>query len=259
MVADVDLRRRFSGLDRLWGPKAADRVRHAHIVVVGVGGVGSWTVEALARTGVGHLTLIDLDQVSESNINRQIQALEGTVGQAKVLALKERIAQINPNCMVQCIEDWVTADNCDDLLSSLAKPVDALVDACDQVRAKCALALWAQSHRTPFIGVGAAGGKHMAHRVAIEDLSVITHDPLLAQVRQRLRKAGAPAAGRRMGWHYVYSNEPVVRPQEADMCDATLNCSGYGSLVSVTATFGLCAAGWVMAHLADGHLQKLQK
>jgi tRNA A37 threonylcarbamoyladenosine dehydratase len=259
MVAEAALRRRFSGLDRLWGSEAADLVRNAHIVVVGVGGVGSWTVEALARTGVGRLTLIDLDQVAESNINRQIQALDGTIGQAKVLALKERLAQINPMCVVDVVEEWVTPENCDDLLGSVSRPIDALIDACDQVRAKVVLAQWTQRRGVHFVGVGAAGGKHMAHRVSVDDLSSITHDPLLAQVRQRLRKSGAPAAGRRMGWTYVYSNEPVARPQEAQMCDATLNCRGYGSLVSVTATFGLCAAGWIMEKIAQHRLQKSQK
>jgi tRNA threonylcarbamoyladenosine dehydratase len=252
----ADLQRRFSGLDRLWGPTAAQAVRDAHVVVVGVGGVGSWTVEALARSGVGHLSLIDLDQVAESNINRQIQALDDTVGMAKVQALKDRIAHINPSCRVDCIEEWVTPDNCQALLADLAGPIHAVIDACDQVKAKVALATWAQAHPGVFLGIGAAGGKSAAHRVAIEDLSQITHDPLLAQVRQRLRKAGAAAMGKRMGWQYVYSTEPVTRPTQADLCDATLNCSGYGSLVSVTATFGLCAAGWVMTEIAKSNLKK---
>jgi tRNA A37 threonylcarbamoyladenosine dehydratase len=256
MATDSDLQRRFSGLDRLWGMGHAERVRQSHVVVVGVGGVGSWAVEALARTGVGHLTLIDMDHVAESNINRQIQALEDTVGMAKVQALAKRIAQINPVCQVNGIEEWVTPDNIDALFAEVSTPVDALIDACDQVRAKVALAQWAKGRSMHFVGVGAAGGKHMAHRVAVDDLSHITHDPLLAQVRQRLRKAGAPASPKRMGWSYVYSNEPVARPQEGDSCDATLNCSGYGSLVSVTATFGLCAAGWVMEKIAKQELQK---
>jgi tRNA A37 threonylcarbamoyladenosine dehydratase len=255
-MSGADLQRRFSGLDRLWGPASAQAVRDAHVVVVGVGGVGSWTVEALARSGVGQLTLIDLDQVSESNINRQIQALDDTVGMAKVLALKERIAHINPSCQVHCIEEWITQDNCAPLLSSIAGPVHGLIDACDQVKAKVALAAWAKDQPGVFLGIGAAGGKSAAHRVAIDDLAGVTHDPLLAQVRQRLRKAGAPAMGKRMGWQYVYSTEPVAKPAQVDLCDATLNCSGYGSLVSVTATFGLCAAGWVMTQLAQSNLKK---
>lgn len=174
MTLFADLDRRFSGLDRLWDPTRADRVRRSHVVVVGVGGVGSWAVEALARTGVRHLSLIDLDHVAESNINRQIQALEGTLGMAKVQALAERIAQINPSCRVDCIEEWVTPDNIESLLGALTQPVDGLIDTCDQVRSKVALAQWSKTRPVHFVGVGAAGGKHMAHRVAIDDLSQIT-------------------------------------------------------------------------------------
>lgn len=218
--------------------------------------MGSWAVEALARSGVCQLSLIDLDQVAESNINRQIQALDTTVGQAKVTALQERIALINPQCRVNIIEEWVTPDNVHDLLGALGSLPHAIIDACDQVKAKVALALWAREHDVLFVGVGAAGGKSAAHRVAIDDLARITHDPLLAQVRQRLRKAGAPQQGRPMKWSYVYSTEPVAASALGDSCDATLNCSGYGSLVSVTATFGFCAAGWVMEKLAHASLQK---
>ncbi|MEY2804638.1 MAG: hypothetical protein RL657_1974 [Pseudomonadota bacterium] len=255
MTPTADTQRRFSGLDRLWGAHA-QQVRSSHVAVVGVGGVGSWAVEALARSGVGQLSLIDLDQVAESNINRQIQALDGTIGLAKVQALQQRIARINPLCRVNPIEEWVTPDNLDDLMGALGSRPDALIDACDQVKAKVALALWAREQNVLFMGVGAAGGKSAAHRVAIDDLARITHDPLLAQVRQRLRKAGAPSQGRPMKWSYVYSTEPVTPSVLGDVCDATLNCSGYGSLVSVTATFGFCAAGWVMEKLAHTSLQK---
>lgn len=251
-MGTADLPRRFSGLDRLWGADTAQTVRQGHVVVVGVGGVGSWAVEALARSGVGRLTLIDLDHVAESNINRQIQALTSTLGMAKTQALRERIQDINPDCQVQGIEEWISPENCDDLLGALSHPVDALLDACDQVKAKVALALWAQRHQVTFIGVGAAGGKQQAHRVEVSDLSAITHDPLLAQVRQRLRKAGAPAPGRAMGWSYVHSTESVQRPSQGGVAnDSSLNCSGYGSLVTVTATFGLCAAGWAMSQMAQ--------
>ena len=256
MMVTVDQDRRFSGLDRLWGTTRAESVRRAHVVVVGVGGVGSWCVEALARSGVGHLTLIDLDHVAESNINRQIQALTSTLGMSKVQALKDRIDQINPSCRVEIIEEWISVDNCDTLLDALPTRPDALIDACDQVQAKVALALWAKRCGLIFLGVGAAGGKSVAHRVDVADLANITHDPLLAQVRQRLRKAGAPSQGKTMRWSYVYSNEPVMRPLQDSSCDATLNCSGYGSLVSVTATFGLCAAGWVLGELGRSPLRK---
>lgn len=251
MVAvDDSAERRFGGLARLYGVAGARRIRAAHVAVVGVGGVGSWAVEGLARSGVGQLTLIDLDHVAESNINRQIQATETTLGQAKVLALRDRIAQIHPGGVVNCIEAFVEPANWPGLLPV---GVDAVIDACDQVQAKTAMAAWAREHKVLFIAAGAAGGKRHAHKVDIEDLSRVTHDPLLAQLRYRLRKQhGAPREGRRIGIACVYSREAVQGPDASCAVegDGSLNCSGYGSLVSVTATFGLCATGWVLNELA---------
>ncbi|BDT68059.1 tRNA threonylcarbamoyladenosine dehydratase [Comamonadaceae bacterium OS-1] len=243
--------RRFGGLQRLYGVAGAARIRAAHVAVVGIGGVGSWTVEALARSGVGRLTLIDLDHVSESNINRQIHALDSTVGQAKVLAMRDRIAQINPGCVVHCIEDFVEPANWPQLLPP---DVDAVVDACDQVKAKTAMAAWARQTRTCFISVGAAGGKRHAHKVDIDDLSLTTHDPLLAQLRYRLRKEhAAPKEGKKIGVACVFSREAVMPPDASCAVegDGSLNCHGYGSVVSVTATFGQCAAGWILDQLAS--------
>ncbi len=240
-AVDDSAERRFGGLARLYGVAGARRIRAAHVAVVGVGGVGSWAVEGLARSGVGRLTLIDLDHVAESNINRQIQATEATLGQAKVLALRDRIAQIHPECQVNCIEAFVEPGNWPGLLPA---DVDAVIDACDQVQAKTAMAAWAREHKALFIAAGAAGGKRHAHKVDIEDLSRVTHDPLLAQLRYRLRKQhGAPREGRKIGVACVYSREAVQGPDASCAVegDGSLNCSGYGSLVSVTATFGLCA------------------
>lgn len=250
---DADLVRRFSGMERLFGMEPAARIRAAHVAVVGIGGVGSWSAEALARSGVGHLTLIDLDHVAESNINRQVHALAQTVGQSKVQAMRERIAQINPECVVHGIEEFVDADNWPALLPA---PVDAVIDACDQVRAKTAMAAWAMRHRaTAFVTVGAAGGKRLAHMVDIDDLSQASHDPLLARLRTLLRKQhGASAAGRKMGVPCVFSREPVKAADPScaiTSADGTLNCHGYGSMVSVTATFGQCAAGWILNHIAN--------
>jgi tRNA threonylcarbamoyladenosine dehydratase len=250
------LDRRFGGLVRLYGATGAARIRAAHVAVVGVGGVGSWAVEALARSGVGQLTLIDLDHVSESNINRQVQALEGTVGQAKAQALRERIVQIHPACRVNTIEEFVDVSNWPALLPG---PVDAVIDACDQVRAKTAMAAWARNGRACLITVGAAGGKRLAHEVAIDDLAHTTHDPLLAQLRYRLRREhAAPRDGASIGVACVFSREAVRPPDPsctvdgAETGDGSLNCHGYGSVVTVTATFGLCAAGWVLERLASG-------
>jgi tRNA A37 threonylcarbamoyladenosine dehydratase len=250
---DADLARRFGGLERLYGVAGAAAIRASHVVVVGIGGVGSWTVEALARSGVGRLTLIDLDHVAESNINRQVHALSTTVGQAKVLAMRERIALIHPACTVDIVEDFVTPDNWAALLPA---GVDAVVDACDQVAAKLAMAAWARSPAAGaslFISVGAAGGKRLAHEVQIDDLAQVTHDPLLSQLRQRLRKLhGAPREGKRIGVACVFSREAVAPPDPSCALagDGSLNCHGYGSVVTVTATFGQCAAGWAMDQIA---------
>lgn len=244
--------RRFGGLRRLYGVDGAQRVFDAHVVVVGIGGVGSWAVEALARSGVRRLTLIDLDHVSESNINRQIHALEPTLGQAKAEAMRERIALFHPDCVVDVIDDFVTPENWPGVLETVpgwdGLP-SALIDACDQVRAKMTLAAWAASHSVPFITVGAAGGKRLAHAVEVADLAEVTHDPLLAQLRYRLRKHHGGARTGRMGVASVFSRETVAPPDAScniEGADGSLNCHGYGSVVSVTAAFGFCAAGWVM-------------
>ena len=243
---NVDEARRFGGLERLYGVTAAERIRQAHVVVVGIGGVGSWAAEALARSGVRRLTLIDMDHIAESNVNRQIHALTTTLGQAKIDAMRERIAQIHPGCQVDLVDDFVSPENWPGLLP--ATP-DALIDACDQVKAKLAMAVWAMKEKIPFVTAGAAGGKRLAHEVNIDDLAQVTHDPLLAQLRYRLRKHhGAPKQGKRIGVRCVFSREPVMGPDASCVLqgDGSLNCHGYGSLVGVTATFGLCAATEVM-------------
>ncbi len=251
MQANPPTDRRFAALARLYGVTGAERIAHAHVAVIGIGGVGSWAAEALARSGVARLTLIDLDHVSESNINRQIQAALDTVGQAKVLAMRDRIHSFNPDCEVNCVEEFVEPGNWPALLPA---GVTAVIDACDQVRAKTAMAAWARGSASHFLSVGAAGGKRHAHLVDIADLSQSTHDPLLAQLRYRLRKEhGAPAAGKKIGIACVFSRESVQQPDASCEVagDGTLNCHGYGSVVSVTATFGQCAAGWILDRIAS--------
>jgi tRNA threonylcarbamoyladenosine dehydratase len=270
----ADLDRRFGGLARLYGAAGASRIRAAHIVVVGLGGVGSWAAEAAARSGVARLTLVDLDHIAESNINRQVHALDETLGQAKVQAMRERIAHINPVCQVDCIEEFVDAANWPEVLE-LGSAFDwtqlAIIDACDQVRAKTAMAAWAIQNKLTLISVGAAGGKRLAHRVDIEDLSLVTHDPLLAQMRYRLRKEHGAARQGKIGVACVFSREAVLQPvavsalepqqsnqktgEEAPsdtliQSDGSLNCHGYGSVVTVTSTFGVCATGWVLSKIA---------
>jgi tRNA A37 threonylcarbamoyladenosine dehydratase len=178
--------------------------------------------------------------VAESNINRQIQALGATLGQAKGEALRTRIADIHPGCDVQLVDDFVTAANWPALLT---REIDVLIDACDQVHAKVAMAHWALQHKTPFITVGAAGGKNKPQAVEVDDLANTTHDPLLASMRQRLRKQHGAARVGKIGVRCVFSREPVAAPADASCeVDGSLNCSGYGSSVVVTATFGLVAA-----------------
>lgn len=239
---EADGERRFGALRRLYGDAGYQRLRAASLAVVGLGGVGSWAVEALARSGVAKLVLIDLDHVAESNVNRQLQATSATLGMAKAQALAQRVREIHPQCEVAAIEEFVSADNWPGLLPA---PVDAVIDACDDMHAKTALAAWALRERRPLVVCGAAGGKRRAERVEVADVAEATHDPLLASLRQRLRKQhGAPAAGR-IGIDAVFSREPLARPA-GDGCEVVtgdLNCHGLGSLVSVTATFGFVAAG----------------
>jgi tRNA A37 threonylcarbamoyladenosine dehydratase len=249
---EADVGRRFSGMERLYGMEPARAIRESHVAVVGIGGVGSWVAEALARSGVGRLTLIDLDHVAESNINRQVHALSTTVGMAKITAMQERIALINPDCQVIGVDAFVEPDNWPAVLPEC---VDAVVDACDQIKAKTAMADWARRSKALFISVGAAGGKRHAHKVDIADLCETTHDPLLAQMRYRLRKAhNAPKEGKRIGVVCVFSRE-AVRPADAscqiEQGDNSLNCHGYGSAVAVTATFGMSAAGWVLDKISE--------
>jgi tRNA A37 threonylcarbamoyladenosine dehydratase len=236
----ADLERRFGGLRRLYGDAAYARIRAARVAVVGLGGVGSWAVEALARSGVAALTLIDLDHVAESNLNRQVQALESTLGMAKAQALRVRIADIHPGCTVHAVEEFADASNWPALLPA---PVDVVIDACDQVRAKAAIAAWALASGTPLVVAGAAGGKRRPQAVETDDLAAVTHDPLLAALRQRLRQQHGAARQGAIGVRCVFSREAVVLPAGAD-CDVegNLNCHGYGSSVGVTATFGMVAA-----------------
>ncbi len=236
----ADLERRFGGLRRLYGDAGYERLRQLSVAVVGLGGVGSWAAEALARCGVATLVLIDLDHVAESNVNRQVQATSATLGQAKVLALQERILAIHPGCQVHAVEAFVEPANWPGLLPVA---VAGLIDACDQVRAKLALAAWARQEQPAFVCVGAAGGKRSPVGLAVNDLSEVTHDPLLASLRQRLRREhGAPRTGQ-MGVRCAWSRESVTQPA-ADECasDGSLNCHGYGSSVMVTASFGMAAA-----------------
>ena len=234
-----DLERRFGALRRLYGETGYERVRAARIAIVGLGGVGSWAAEALVRSGVAELTLIDLDHVAESNINRQVQALGATLGQAKAEALRERFADIHPGCVVRIVEAFVDESNWPALLPA---PTDIVIDACDQVRAKATVAAWALASNTSLVVAGAAGGKRRPQAVEVDDLARVTHDPLLAALRQRLRQRHGAARAAAMGVRCIFSRDAVRLPDGLDEVDGGLNCHGYGSSVAVTATFGMVAA-----------------
>lgn len=243
-MTDADLDRRFGGLRRLYGDSGYAQLRGLRVAVVGLGGVGSWAVEALARSGVASLVLIDMDHVGESNINRQVQALGATLGMAKGEALRQRVLDIHPGCRISLVDDFVTADNWPALLP---EPVDALIDACDQVRAKLALMSWARATDVVAVCCGAAGGKRLPQRLEVDDLSSATHDPLLASLRQRWRKLhGTARGGGRLGVRCVFSREPVAAPGNDCAVDGSLNCHGYGSTVAVTASAGFIAAAEVI-------------
>jgi tRNA threonylcarbamoyladenosine dehydratase len=251
---EVDSERRFGGIGRLYGQDALARFRAAHVCVVGVGGVGSWVVEALARSAIGQLTLIDLDNVAESNINRQIQAMSNTIGQPKIAALAERIAQINPFCRVHLIEDFVDPDNLDQLIGG--KGYDYVVDAIDSVRCKAALIAYCRDHALPVITIGSAGGQVDATRIDVRDMAKTEQEPLLKMVRKRLRSQYGFPRNIKTKFHVdaVFSMEPLTMPETDASCEIDavtgLNCAGFGSSMVVTATFGMIAAGHVLNQLA---------
>ncbi|MDB5800110.1 MAG: tRNA cyclic N6-threonylcarbamoyladenosine(37) synthase TcdA [Rhodocyclales bacterium] len=232
----------------------------ARVCIVGVGGVGSWAAEALARNAVGAITLIDPDSIAESNTNRQLHALGDAYGRAKVDAMRERVAAINPLCKLRVIEDHLTVEN----MAALFEGHDIVLDAIDDVPAKIAMAVYCQDHKLPLVVCGGAGGKSDPTSIRVSDLSRTEQDPMLAKVRSRLRKEYGSIRGfprdprRKFGIEAVYSLEPLQQPVycgsdgEADStAPQRLSCAGYGSDVCVTASFGLFAASRVLAYLRD--------
>ncbi len=254
----IDHERRFGGLRRLYGTAAFERFQAAHVCVVGIGGVGSWTAEALARSAIGRLTFIDPDHLAESNINRQVHALTHELGRAKVQAMTARIRGINPRCRTAGVEEFLTAENAAELMSG---GYDYVVDAIDSTHAKTALIAHCRRHKVRLVCVGGAGGRTDPSRVRLDDLARSAGDPLLAKVRARLRRDhGFPREPKKkFGVECVYSAEPLIYPQaEGGVCyerpeDAHvhgLNCAGFGSSACVTAAFGMLAAARVLNGLA---------
>jgi len=268
----VDGARVLGPVGRLYGIDALERLRRAHVMVVGVGGVGSWAAEALARTGVGRLTLVDLDIIAESNLNRQVHAARSTLGASKVEAMRARIADIAPGCEVLAMDAFLTPENVDTLH---AHSPSVVIDACDQMTAKVAMARWARTAGSRLVICGAAGGRRDPTRLRRGDLALATHDPLLTRLRSQLRRidraegrfAAGPDAGPvdaraasarsasvarggtaigRFALTAIWSDEPRPRASPARDAEhrpgAPLACAGYGSVVMVTGAMGFVAA-----------------
>lgn len=245
---------RFGGIARLYGNEALPLLRGAHFVVIGIGGVGSWTAEALARSGVGRITLIDLDDVCITNSNRQSHALADTIGQMKVDVVAERLRQINPEISVTAIEDFIAADNFAELLAPEQNAIDIVVDAIDAARVKAALIAYCKARKLRLVTVGSAGGKRDPAQITCADLGRTINDPMLAKVRQHLYRFHnfQKSRKRQFGVDAIYSAEPMVYPQpDGAMCQqksamqdgVKLDCSGgFGAATMVTGSFGFAAA-----------------
>jgi len=256
---EVDLSRRFGGVARVYGEGAAARFAAARLCVIGVGGVGSWVVEALARSGVGALTLIDLDHVAESNINRQLHALGGTLGRAKVEVMKARVLDINPVCQVTTVEDFLSRDN---LAEMVTADFDYVVDCIDNFRVKAALIAHCRRNKIRLVTIGGAGGQVDPTRIRVSDLSRSAQDPLLARVRKLLRQDYGFSRNpqRRFDVPCVWSDEQMVFPgiggavclqRPADSEARDLSCAGgIGSVMTVTAAFGLVAVSHILGRLS---------
>ena len=234
---------RFGGIGRLYTPEGLAKLRQSHVCVIGIGGVGSWAVEALARTGLGKITMIDMDDICVTNINRQIHAMTGTVAQLKTEAMKERVERINPECVVEIIDDFITPENIPEYLNL---GYDYVLDAIDSVRTKAALIAYCKRNKIKLITTGGAGGQTDPSQIQIADLSKTIQDPLASRVRSLLRKEYnfSQNPKRKFGIDCVFSTQPLIFPKMGEGCEvsATMNCAnGFGAVTMVTATFGFFA------------------
>ncbi|EEX50811.1 tRNA cyclic N6-threonylcarbamoyladenosine(37) synthase TcdA [Pasteurella dagmatis] len=251
-MARVDnYEQRFGGIGRLYGMDALERLRQSHVCVIGIGGVGSWCAEALARSGVGQLTLIDMDDICVTNINRQIHALSGNIGLLKTEAMKARIELINPECQVNIIDDFISVEN---LPKYLLRNYDYVIDAIDSVKTKAALIAFCKRNKIRLITVGGAGGQTDPSQIQIADLSKTIQDPLASKVRSLLRKEYhfSQNPKRKFGIDCVFSTQPLIFPKMDGTCkvSATMNCAnGFGAAVMITATFGFFAVSRVIDKL----------
>jgi tRNA A37 threonylcarbamoyladenosine dehydratase len=250
---------RFGGIRRLYSQDGLERLRAAHVCVIGIGGVGSWAVEALARSGIGALTLVDLDDICVSNVNRQIHALDGEIHKPKVETMAARVQAINPDCQVHAQRAFFVAGNAAQIL---ATRFDYVLDAIDAVREKALCVSLCRDLNLPVITSGGAGGRRDPTQVRVADLSRATHDRLLQSLRKRLRTDhGFPRGEKKFGVECVYSPEPPLFPhQDGTVCatreaggELKLDCrGGLGSATFVTGTFGFVAAARIVARIAAG-------
>ena len=243
----VDTKRRFSGIVRLFGQERFDIFQKSHVCVVGIGGVGSWVAESLVRHGVGAITLIDMDHIAESNINRQIHAVESTLGASKIDAMRNRVLSINPKANIVCIDDFLTTENVKDYISSSHNFV---IDAIDQTLVKIYLAEYCLDKDIQLIMTGGAGGKKDPSKVKLTDLKKTHGDPLLSRIRQHFNKKNYPKTSL-YNIPTIYSDEPIIKPIviEGSTLSNDLNCAGYGSTLNVTATFAFLAVSHVLNNL----------
>lgn len=242
---------RFGGIGRLYTPEGLAKLRQSHVCVIGIGGVGSWAVEALARTGIGKITMIDMDDICVTNINRQIHAMTGTIAQLKTEAMKERVEKINPECVIEIIDDFITPENIPEYLN---RGYDYVLDAIDSVRTKAALIAYCKRNKIKLITTGGAGGQTDPSQIQIADLSKTIQDPLAARVRSLLRKEYnfSQNPKRKFGIDCVFSTQPLIFPKMGEGCEvsATMNCAnGFGAVTMVTATFGFFAVSRVIDKL----------
>lgn len=256
---------RFGGISRLYGKSGAEIIKKAHFCVIGIGGVGSWVAESLARNGIGEITLIDLDDICTTNVNRQIHALTDTVGESKVDVMADRILQINPSCKVHRIEDFVTTEN---LRSLLSMGYDYVIDAIDSVNIKTQIIAYCKRNKLPIVTIGGAGGQTDPSKIQLTDLSQTYQDPLLSKVRNQLRREYnfSRNVKRKFGVDAVFSSEQLMYPDsEGEVCHAKqtqdgtmrLDCSGgFGAATHVTASFAFFAVGKSMSKLLDKKRRK---
>lgn len=251
-MAPVDnYEQRFGGIGRLYTPDGLARLRKAHICVIGIGGVGSWVVEALARSGVGELTLIDMDDICVTNINRQLPAMSGTIGKLKTEVMSERVKLINPECTINIIDDFISPENQSDYLN---RGYDYVIDAIDNVKTKASLIAYCKRNKINVITIGGAGGQTDPTQIQIADLSKTIQDPLLAKVRSVLRKDYnfSQNPKRKFSIDAVFSTQSLIFPQMTEGCSisATMNCAnGFGAATMITATFGFFAVSRVIDKL----------